>query len=65
MTTLLAVVIAVNPIGWELTHGGFYAGESITRDIPQILLSILGAMTATAVIAEWLLWWWLARHRDA
>jgi len=63
VTTALAVVLAINPIGWDFLYTAFYSSEALARDIARPL--VFAAMLILAVLAllEWLIWRAIRRRR--
>jgi len=50
---VLAAVIALNPLGIEVIHAAFFAGEALSRSIwgPSVLAGL--AIMALIVLLEW------------
>ena len=63
VTTALAVVLAINPIGWDFLYTAFYSSEALARDIARPL--VFAAMLILAVLAllEWFIWRAIRRRR--
>ena len=53
ISTLLAAVLVLNPLGLDIVHAAFFSGEALSRGIwgPIALAAI--AIMAVVVVLEW------------
>ena len=60
---LLAAILALSPVGLEVLHSAFFAGEQLARNIAQATL--LTALTAIVLLValEWLVRMIISRRR--
>ncbi|MGY4479350.1 hypothetical protein [Bradyrhizobium sp. USDA 3364] len=64
ISLLLSAVLVLNPVGLDLLHSAFFAGEQLARNIAQpIVLTALATM-AVVIGLEWLVRSLIARRRD-
>jgi hypothetical protein len=53
ITTLLAIVLVLNPVGLDILSGAFFSSEALSRNIWQpIVLTGIAALVATGAL-EW------------
>jgi len=57
ITTLLAAITFLNPIGLDFLHGAFLAGEQLSRNIAQPFVF----MTVLILVALGTFEWWFKR----
>jgi hypothetical protein len=65
ITLILAVLVAISPLGREVLEGAFVSGEQLSRSISQFMLAVGLAMLAGLALLEWLAKWLLTRRRAA
>ena len=51
---LLAAAVALNPVGLDILHSAFFAGEQLARNIAQPIVLTAMAILALVVALEWL-----------
>ena len=54
ISLLLSAVLVVNPVGLDVLHSAFFAGEQLARSIGQAVVMIALAIMAGAILLEWL-----------
>ncbi len=60
---LLSAVVALNPVGLDILHSAFFAGEQLARSIGQAVIMIALAIMAGAILLEWLVRVLISRRR--
>jgi len=60
---LLSAELVFNPVGLNLLHSAFFAGEQLARDIAQLIVLTALAIMAVAIGLEWLVRSLIARSR--
>ena len=60
---LLSAVVALNPVGLDILHSAFFAGEQLARSIGQAVIMIALAIMASAILLEWLVRVLISRRR--
>ena len=65
ITTAIAAVLALNPLGLEIFHSAFLAGEGLARGIWQPLYLTALAVAALCIGAEALIRQWVHRRSGA
>ena len=63
ISLLLSAVVALNPVGLDILHSAFFAGEQLARSIGQALVLIVLAIMAAAILLEWLVRVLISRRR--
>lgn len=63
ISLLLGAVVALNPIGLDLLHSAFFAGEQLARNIAQPLVLTALAVMVLMVMLEWLMRSFLVKRR--
>ncbi|NEU94760.1 hypothetical protein [Bradyrhizobium uaiense] len=63
ISLLLSAVLVFNPVGLNLLHSAFFAGEQLARDIAQPIVLTALALTAVVIGLEWLVRSLIARSR--
>lgn len=63
ISLLLGAVVALNPIGLDLLHSAFFAGEQLARNIAQPLVLTALAVMVLMVMLEWLMRFFLVKRR--
>ena len=53
ITVLMAVVLAVTPVGQDSIYLAFFSGEQLSRNIAQPIFFIALAVIALLVVLEW------------
>jgi hypothetical protein len=53
ITTLLAAIVVLNPIGLEIVHSAFLSGEALSRNIWQPIVLIGFAIAVLIGVLEW------------
>jgi hypothetical protein len=54
ITVVLALVLALNPMGLDAVHSAFMSNEALSRNIWQPIVLIVAGVLLTAGIVEWL-----------
>ena len=54
VSILLAVLVAVSPLGQDVIHDGFFSGEALSRNIAQPLFFMGLGFFVLIGAAEWL-----------
>jgi hypothetical protein len=65
ITLILAVLVAISPLGREVLGGAFVSGEQLSRSISQFMLAVGLAILAGLALLEWLAKWLVTRRRAA
>jgi hypothetical protein len=65
ITLILAVLVAISPLGREVFEGAFVSGEQLSRSISQFMLAVGLAMLVSLALLEWLAKWLVTRRRAA
>nr|WP_311985869.1 hypothetical protein [Bradyrhizobium canariense] len=60
---MLSAVVALNPVGLDILHSAFFAGEQLARSIGQAVIMIALAIMAGAILLEWLVRVLISRRR--
>ncbi|WP_448043633.1 hypothetical protein [Bradyrhizobium liaoningense] len=63
ISLLLGAVVALNPIGLDLLHSAFFAGEQLARNIAQPIVLTALAVMVLVVVLEWLVRSLLVKRR--
>ncbi|MDH2381603.1 hypothetical protein [Bradyrhizobium sp. CER78] len=63
ISLLLSAVLVCNPVGFDLLHSAFFAGEQLARNIAQPIVLTALAIMAVAIGLEWLVRSLIARSR--
>jgi hypothetical protein len=63
ISLLLSAVVALNPVGLDILHSAFFAGEQLARSIGQAVVLITLAIMAGAILLEWLVRVIISRRR--
>ena len=64
ISLLLSAVLVLNPVGLDLVHSAFFAGEQLARNIAQPIVPTALAIMAVVIGFEWLVRSLIARSRD-
>ncbi|MBR0931350.1 hypothetical protein JQ561_32485 [Bradyrhizobium diazoefficiens] len=54
ISLLLSAALVFNPVGLDILHSAFFAGEQLARSIGQAVVMIALAIMAGAILFEWL-----------
>jgi hypothetical protein len=54
ISLLLSAALVFNPVGLDILHSAFFAGEQPARSIGQAVVMIALAIMAGAILLEWL-----------
>jgi len=65
ITLILAVLVAISPLGREVFEGAFVSGEQLSRSISQFMLAVGLAILVSLALLEWLAKWLVTRRRAA
>jgi NADH:ubiquinone oxidoreductase subunit K len=63
ISLLLSAALVLNPVGLDLLHSAFFAGEQLARNIAQPIVLTAVATMAVVVGLEWLVRTLIARSR--
>ena len=63
ISLLLSAVLVLNPVGLDLVHCAFFAGEQLARNIAQPIVPTALAIMAVVIGFEWLVRSLIARSR--
>ena len=63
VTTALAVVLAINPIGLDFLTSAFGSSEALSRNIAQPIVFAAILILAILALLEWFIWRTVRRHR--
>ena len=63
ISLLLSAVLVLNPVGLDLVHSAFFAGEQLARNIAQPIVPTALAIMAVVIGFEWLVRSLIARSR--
>ncbi|WP_166295202.1 hypothetical protein V5279_24090 [Bradyrhizobium sp. 26S5] len=63
ISLLLSAALVCNPVGLDLLHSAFFAGEQLARNIAQPIVLTALAIMAVVVGLEWLVRTLIARSR--
>jgi hypothetical protein len=63
ISLLLSAVLVLNPVGLDLVHSAFFAGEQLARNIAQPIVPTALAIMAVVIVFEWLVRSLIARSR--
>ena len=63
ISLLLSAALVLNPVGLDLLHSAFFAGEQLARNIAQPIVLTAVATMAVVVGLEWLVRSLIARSR--
>ena len=60
---LLAIVVALNPVGLEFLRSAFFAGEQLARKSAQPMVLTALAILALVVALEGVVWFFFIKRR--
>ena len=63
ISLLLSAALVLNPVGLDLLHSAFFAGEQLARNIAQPIVLTALAIMALVIGLEWLVRSLIARSR--
>ncbi|QIG92213.1 MULTISPECIES: hypothetical protein [unclassified Bradyrhizobium] len=63
ISLLLSAALVLNPVGLDLLHSAFFAGEQLARNIAQPIVLTALVIMAVVVGLEWLVRTLIARSR--
>ena len=63
ISLLLSAELVLNPVGLDVLHSAFFAGEQLARSIGQAVVMIALAIMAGAILLEWLVRFSISRRR--
>ncbi|MGL3208486.1 hypothetical protein [Bradyrhizobium sp. BR 1433] len=63
ISLLLSAALVLNPVGLDLLHSAFFAGEQLARNIAQPIVLMALAIMAVVIGLEWLVRSLIARSR--
>ncbi|MGY2806528.1 MULTISPECIES: hypothetical protein [unclassified Bradyrhizobium] len=63
ISLLLSAALVLNPVGLDLLHSAFFAGEQLARNIAQPIVLTALAIMAVVIGLEWLVRSLIARSR--
>ncbi|WP_298240875.1 hypothetical protein [uncultured Bradyrhizobium sp.] len=63
ISLLLSTALVLNPVGLDVLHSAFFAGEQLARSIGQAVVMIALAGMAGAILLEWLVRGLIFRRR--
>ena len=63
ISLLLSAAAVLNPVGFDILHSAFFAGEQLARNIAQPIVLTALAIMAVVIGLEWLVRSLIARSR--
>jgi hypothetical protein len=63
ITAIVAVVLAVNPVGQGFIHGAFLSNEQLSRNIARPIVIVAVLLLLAAGVLEWWVGMLLRRRR--
>jgi hypothetical protein len=63
ISLLFAIIVIISPLGREVIHDAFFAGEALSRNIAQAMLTVGLAFLVVVIALEWLARFLISRRR--